>query len=372
MTSRRTQNRAPLLRPSAFVNHVFLYALGVAQTKIPEVEVYATVTEVTHHHTHVRDGPKESRLSDFFQELHSLTARALNAHFGRGENLWSQPDSWANTELHRLHDLTDKLLYLWTNPVKDGFVATPDEWPGVMFLPEDLGTTRTIRKPEGAFFGSRRPNDWEPTWERAKREERRRRRKRRLRDDRRRKAREARSRNRKLRSQHLEEVRHERERREQPAEHPSRRKSVLPDEVTIRIGIPAGFEDWPIEEVRRHFRALLDARVAEIHDEREAEGWHQFMGAEAVKRLDPRRPLGDTWPSFGLNPRLACKGDPELLKLLKADLLRWRGEYRKALEARCAGEPGAVFPAGTYWLPRFHGAPVAEPRSPPVPWGVPG
>ena len=359
MTSRRTQNRAALLRPSEFVNQVFLYALGAAQTKAPEVEIYATVTEVTHHHTHVRDGVDESRLSDFFRELHCLTARALNAHYGRGENFWSQPASWANTEIHRLEDLTDKLLYLWTNPVKDGLTATPDEWPGVIFLPEDLGTTRTIRKPEGAFFGSRRPNDWEPTWQRAKREQRQRRRKRRQRDQRRRKARAARSRQRKL-SQHLEEERLARERAEQPAEQASRSPSALPDEVTLRIGVPPGFEDWPIEEVRRYFRVLLDARVAEIHAEREAEGWEGFVGAEAVKRLDPRRSVGDTWPAFRLNPRLACKGNPALLKLLKADLLSWRGEYRKELEAWCAGESGVVFPAGSYWLPRFHGAPAAK------------
>ena len=147
---------------------------------------------------------------------------------------------------------------------------------------------------------------------------------------------------------------------------------MLPDEVTIRIGVPAGFEDWPIEEVRRHFRALVDERVAQIHAEREAEGWERFVGAEAVKQLDHRQSVGETWPSFALNPRVACKGDPGLLMLLKADLLRWRGEYRKALEAWCAGESGSVFPAGSYWLPRFHGAPVAAPRSPPVPWGVPG
>lgn len=35
-------------------------------------------------------------------------------------------------------------------PVKDGLVATPDAWPGVRFLPDDLGRTITVARPDSS------------------------------------------------------------------------------------------------------------------------------------------------------------------------------------------------------------------------------
>ena len=80
----------------------------------------------------------QAELSDFFRDFHSLVARGLNAYYGRGENLWA-PGSFGNVEVHGNPSLEDQLLYLWTNPVKDGLVARPEDWPGVKFLPEDFG-----------------------------------------------------------------------------------------------------------------------------------------------------------------------------------------------------------------------------------------
>ena len=42
-------------------------------------------------------------------------------------------------------------------------VARPELWPGAKFLPEDLGTTITVKKPEGAFFGGRGREKQVPT-----------------------------------------------------------------------------------------------------------------------------------------------------------------------------------------------------------------
>jgi hypothetical protein len=300
---------------------------------------------------------------------HALIARALNAHYGRGEALW-RDGSYGNVEVHDELALEEQLFYVWLQPVKDGLVATPDEWPGFKIMPEDLGRTITVRRPEAAFFGGRRPTGARPThpdalaeWieelaqaerdalDLARTRDRQRDRKRGRTSKRRRQLEEARERRRK-RAQARRELRRER---------PRRSRSTLPEFVTFEVGVPPGWEGR-VEEARAYFRKELDARVKEIHEIFAAQG-RTFMGIEAVLAQDPRESAGDTWPSFGLNPRIACKDRDRRIDAIQG-LRAWRAEMREKRRAWKSGKRDVVFPRGAYAMRRFHGARVAAVHPP--------
>jgi len=365
-TTRRVVRRTLLLQPVPAVSAIVLYVLGLALRRHPELALHACLVSSTHKHDCLSDGPEKSALPCFYQYWHSLVARALNAHYGRGEAFWC-PGSYGSCELHggRM-TLEEQLLYIWTNAVADGLVERPELWPGVCFLPEDFGRTITVTRPEGAFFGGALPADYVPTdpaarraWFAARRREREALRRREYAADRERgrshrRCRElARERERRRRAEERERARRRR---------PSR--SQLPEEVTITISRPPGYEELTLEEVRAHFRKLLDARVAEIHRERAAEGRTHFMGVAAMLAQDPRTSLGDGFPSFKLNPRIACR-DAELRAVVLEEYLAWHANYRQALDGWRAGQRAVVFPHGSYWLPAFHGARAAAATGPP-------
>ncbi|MCW8137451.1 MAG: hypothetical protein KIT58_00930 [Planctomycetota bacterium] len=343
--TRRTARRCFFLRPSSEVEQIVLYALGIAVNRYG-VDLHAFVAESTHYHSSVTDDGAESRLSDFLGSFHSLTARALNAHYGRGENLWCV-GSYDNVEVFDRPTLEEQLLYLWTQPVKDGLVERPEDWPGIKFLPEDFGRTITVARPESAFFGGRRPADWEPTdpaaraaWRRARREE-------------------ARNPRGAARRRGRHSPRPGARPPKEPAPQPDRRdRRKLPASVTFEITPPPGYDHMSLAEVRAHFRRLLDARVQQILAERRAQGLTHVLGAEAVRNQNPRESAGDTFPTFGRNPRIACRDETRRIALL-AELVNWRVSYRVARVVWRGGERDVVFPHGAYGLPRLHGARVA-------------
>lgn len=328
--TRRCARRAFLLRPDEQVNQIILYSLGVALSR-HSVELHAFLAEANHTHANTTDD--EAVLSEFFRDFHSLVARALNARLGRGENLWA-PGSFDNVEIHDQATLEEQLLYLWTNPVKDGLVARPEEWPGVLFLPEDLGREITVPRPESAFFGGRRPTNWEPTGGPAGSAHRRESPKTRTRPG----------------------ARPPKTRAPQPDRRDRRR---LPTSVTFRVSVPPGYDHMTLEEVRAHFRKLLDRRVEQILEERRAQGLTTVKGPPAVLAQNPLESAGDTFPTFGRNPRVACRDRDRRLALL-AELQAWRLAHRVAYERWRAGRRDVEFPSGTYAMRRFHGARIAR------------
>jgi len=228
--------------------------------------------------------------------------------------------------------------------VKDGLVADPYEWPAFKIMPEDFGTTITVEKPEGAYFGGHRSTPdgagrfglepWQGTLASEQREA------------------EALIRSR-LRGG-----------AEAPPPQPKRDRTRTPASVTFEVGVPPGYEDWPVEKVRRHFRKLLDREVELIHEERLRRGKRRYMGLPAIFAQDPRDGAGSTWPSFSLNPRIACAGDVELRAELLVGLREWRAAHRRAYEAlRDRRRRRVKFPAGTYGRIRFPRACV--PAKPP-------
>lgn len=332
-----------LLTPTTTVNQIVLYSLGVAQERHP-IDLYALMVEANHIHSNPGDGGSPSALPEFYRDFHALTARALNAHYGRGENFWS-PGSYGNVEVHDRDTLEEQLLYTWTNPVKDGLVARPEDWPGVKFLPEDFGRTIEVSRPETAFFGGRRPADWKPTFVPVRR----------------------------ARARPTNEAEAQRLRRLQgtragalgpklpaPEAGIRRVRRTLPERVKITISRPPGYEHLSLEEVRTHFRDLLNARVALIHQQRQAAGFESFKGPSRISRQDPLECAGGTTPTFSRNPRIACISTTVRIGLL-TDLSEWRREYRSAFQAWVKGDRSTLFPAGSYALPRWHGAQARAP-----------
>lgn len=357
--TRRTAGQCRFFNPREGVRELLGYVLGRALELSPRVRLHAYSVNTTHPHVVVTDTPEEgkpSALPDFFRTLNSLTARAMNARFGRGGALFCA-GSYDNVEVHGEDTLEDQLLYAWTNVTKDGLVASPDEWPGLQFLPDDIGQTFVFAKPEGGFFGGRRPKEGvvpqDPTalseWKAKLREKELAVLARMRRDD------KAKGRSKARSEQLVRERWRRRKRKREEAPKPRASRSKLPPFTTVTIHPPPGFEGWPIEEVRRHHRQLYEARNASIHAKRAAKGLTRFKGLPAILAEDPRLGATDTFPTFGLNPRIACKDRKKHLELRRG-LRAWRREVREKWERWRRGERDVVFPRGTYGLGVFHGA----------------
>jgi len=113
---RRTTRRCLFLKPTAKVTQILLYSLGVALEEHELIELYAFTACATHYHMVVRDLSQPGELSHlpaFMGRFNCLAARALNVHYGRGESLWSQPDSYHNTEIWNQASFEGQLLYAW-------------------------------------------------------------------------------------------------------------------------------------------------------------------------------------------------------------------------------------------------------------------
>ena len=83
--TRRVARRCFLLKPTAFVNSVVLYALGYAKSRYPELSLHGFVAEANHQHSNCTDTREEGELSPipgFFQSFHRLVAASLNTHYG--------------------------------------------------------------------------------------------------------------------------------------------------------------------------------------------------------------------------------------------------------------------------------------------------
>ncbi|HET9960496.1 MAG TPA: transposase, partial [Polyangiaceae bacterium] len=92
MISRRCVQRQFLLRPDDRTNQCFLFCLALAAQRAG-VRIVAFVAMSNHYHAIVHD--PLGTLPVFMEHLHKLAARALNARWGRWENLWAAEQTCA-------------------------------------------------------------------------------------------------------------------------------------------------------------------------------------------------------------------------------------------------------------------------------------
>ena len=313
LLTRRCAERRFFLRPSpgGEAQEVLLYGLALAAER-HGVEVHGFCALSNHVHGVVTD--VEGELPRFAQQLHGNVARAINVHLGRGEALWATGKSYSAVHCVSREDVLARLVYTICNPVAAGLVDRPEDWPGVRFLPEDVG--REVLAPRPRFF-FRAPGDGEGG---------------------------------EGGEGGAGETARDRARGRAPA------RGCLPDVVRLRITRPPQFGDLTDAEFARLLRERVDAQVAAIHAEREARGLTRSLGVQAILRQDPYgAPPGGTRPEGDLNPRVAAR-DPWKRIEAKQALAAFWVEHRRCFLAFRAGHRRVAFPAGTWAAVRVMGA----------------
>lgn len=127
---RRCTQRQFLLRPDDETNNAFTYLLAEAAQRF-DMEIILPQMMSNHHHTAIYD--RHGRHVEFREHFHKLLAKSQNALRGRWENLWSTEESCI-VEPVAAEDLLKQLVYIATNPVKDGLVDQVHHWPGPRFV----------------------------------------------------------------------------------------------------------------------------------------------------------------------------------------------------------------------------------------------
>jgi putative transposase len=126
MVTRRCTQRQFLLRPDRETNNAVVYCLAVAAQR-HEVDVITFVHMSNHLHHEIYD--RHGNGPAFYEHFHKLLAKCMNALRGRWENFFAS-EQVCVVRLENREDLIDKLVYIATNPVKDGLVERVDDWPG--------------------------------------------------------------------------------------------------------------------------------------------------------------------------------------------------------------------------------------------------
>lgn len=148
MITRCCTQRQFLLRPDRETNNAFLYCLAVSAAR-HSVVVMNFVQMSNHLHDAVFD--RAGNLPAFYEDFHKLLAKCMNAYRGRWENFFATEQTNV-VRLETVDALIDKLVYIATNPVRDGLVASVDEWPGANgFRALIEGRRLTARRPRHFF-----------------------------------------------------------------------------------------------------------------------------------------------------------------------------------------------------------------------------
>lgn len=151
MVTRNCTQGMFLLRPDRETVNAFIYCLAVAAQR-HEVDIMG----FTQMSNHLHDAPYD-RLGNapaFYQDFHRLLAKCVNCLRGRWENVFSSKQT-SVVRMETREDVINKLVYIATNPVKDGLVARVDDWPGASgFRALVNGEVLTATRPK-VFFSER-------------------------------------------------------------------------------------------------------------------------------------------------------------------------------------------------------------------------
>ena len=127
MVTRRCTQRNFLLKPKPLTSQIFLYCIAVAALKTG-VQIHAVCVMSNHWHCLLTD--PDGRVAEFYAWVHKYVSKAVNASYGRWENLWSS-EKTSVVRLQKRKDVISKADYILSNPVAAGLVAKGTNWPGV-------------------------------------------------------------------------------------------------------------------------------------------------------------------------------------------------------------------------------------------------
>ena len=116
-----------LLHPDAETVNAVVYCFVEAAQR-HGIALIALIQLSNHLHYLVHD--PLGRLPDFTRDFHRNLAKCMNVKLGRQEALFATEQCNVVEPISR-GDMIAKLVYILTNPVKDGLVASVEEWPGV-------------------------------------------------------------------------------------------------------------------------------------------------------------------------------------------------------------------------------------------------
>ena len=128
-------------------------------------------------------------------------------------------------------------------------------------------------------------------------------------------------------------------------------KSTMPEEVTLHLERPEGFESLTEEEWTGKLRDAVRAEEERARQNRLASG-ARVLGRKAVLRAEPTDVPKTVAPRRELRPSVACKEKARRIAELAA-LVEFRAQRWVALLRHLAGELGVLFPDGTYRVRGF-------------------
>lgn len=145
------------------LNNFVGYCLGVCLERYG-VALHAACVESNHYHANFTD--RRGELPAFKATFHGWLARGINALRGRCDRFWSGDEPVDVRPGDPLHDddggevprtALDDLVYVLTNPVKDGLVRNGGRWLGFTTYAWRFGETRTFKRPDW-FFDPHNPD----------------------------------------------------------------------------------------------------------------------------------------------------------------------------------------------------------------------
>jgi len=136
-----------LLRPDREATNAFIYCIAVAAQKY-DIDVIDLVQMSNHLHDEIYD--RHGNAPAFYEHFHKLLAKCINALRGRWENVFAT-EQVSVVRIETTEAMIDKLVYIATNPVKDGLVAHVEDWPGAIGF-RALQSGEPLRATRPTFF----------------------------------------------------------------------------------------------------------------------------------------------------------------------------------------------------------------------------
>jgi putative transposase len=309
LVTRNCIGRQYLLRPEPHVARVVLFVLAYAAWLFG-VSLHAIVVMSTHYHLILTD--RRGVLPLFMHLADMLIARALNHHHGIS-GAFFEPESYSDVLLETPEEIARECAYLLLNPVRALCVESPDEWPGLITPAAKIGGGETLRAPKPEGFFRREGAPAEDGFDQAA-------------DDHRPRG---------------------------------RRACEIADAYDLEWSLPPGFANQA--EFQSALKAACRERMAEIRLEWQEEGIRapRFRGAKACLTDSIRKVASSPRRPFQLNPRRMGRS-ADWTRSTTATRTPKREEFwqahREAMRQWVDGYHDVVFPPGTWWMHRFHGA----------------
>ena len=131
-----------------------------------------------------------------------------------------------------------------------------------------------------------------------------------------------------------------------------------PPTASVQLTMPACLRQLGEDAARKLLEAELVRQLAEARAYVKSNGW-SVMGRIQAQNVSPYR-CAKSWEELGtLRPHVAAgRGQTEARIAALQALVDFRCRHREAKRRWWAGDRGAVFPPGTYWMRVHHGAVV--------------